>query len=96
MIMAQHPSLTDGRVAVVTGVASGIGLAAAKRFASLGLRICLADHDGNSLQQAAAEVAAVAKRGPTDALSVPTDVSKPEEIQPSKIGSMRRSAKLPC
>jgi len=93
--MAQHPSLTDGRVAVVTGVASGIGLAAAKRFASLGLRICLADHDGNSLQQAA-EVAAVAKRGPTDALSVPTDVSKPEEIQPSKIGSMRRSAKLPC
>jgi NAD(P)-dependent dehydrogenase (short-subunit alcohol dehydrogenase family) len=40
--MAQHPALTDGRVAVVIGAASGIGLAAAKRFASMGLRICLA------------------------------------------------------
>ncbi len=57
--MAQHPALTEGRVAVITGAASGIGLAAAKRFAATGLRICLADLGGGRLEQAAAEVALV-------------------------------------
>src|SRR6516225_5206647 len=79
--MAEHPALIEGRVAVVTGAASGIGLAAAKRFASIGLRICLADLGGNVLEQAAAEVASVAKRGPADVLMAPTDVSKLEEVQ---------------
>jgi NAD(P)-dependent dehydrogenase (short-subunit alcohol dehydrogenase family) len=79
--MAEHPALTEGRVAVVTGAASGIGLAAAKRFASMGLRICLADLGGNVLEQAATDVAAVAKRGAADVLMVPTDVSKLEEVQ---------------
>ena len=81
MTMAEHPALTEGRVAVVTGAASGIGLAAAKRFASMGLRICLADLGGNVLEQAATDVAAVAKRGAADVLMVPTDVSKLEEFQ---------------
>ena len=79
--MTEHPALTEGRVAVVTGAASGIGLAAAKRFASMGLRISLADLGGNVLEQAAAEVASVAKRGPADVLMVPTDVSKLDEVQ---------------
>src|SRR6266404_8689764 len=79
--MAQHPALTEGRVAVITGAASGIGLAAAKRFAATGLRICLADLGGGRLEQAAAEVALVARGGPADVLAVPTDVSKLEEVQ---------------
>ena len=76
-----HPALSEGRVAVVTGAASGIGFAAAKRFASIGLRVCLADLGGNALEQAAVEVAAVAKRGAADVLTVPTDVGKLEEVQ---------------
>jgi NAD(P)-dependent dehydrogenase (short-subunit alcohol dehydrogenase family) len=79
--MAEHPALTQGRVAVVTGAASGIGLAAAKRFASMGLRICLADLGGNALEQATAEVSSVATHGAADVLMVPTDVSRLEEVQ---------------
>jgi NAD(P)-dependent dehydrogenase (short-subunit alcohol dehydrogenase family) len=41
--MTPHPALAVGRAAVITGGASGIGFAAAKRFAALGMKICLAD-----------------------------------------------------
>ena len=41
--MPQHPAFAEGRTAVITGGASGIGLAAARRFAELGMKICLAD-----------------------------------------------------
>jgi NAD(P)-dependent dehydrogenase (short-subunit alcohol dehydrogenase family) len=38
-----HPAIQAGRVAIITGSASGIGLAAARAFASKGLHIVLAD-----------------------------------------------------
>ena len=38
-----HPVLAAGNTAVITASASGIGLACAKRFASLGLAVCIAD-----------------------------------------------------
>jgi len=71
-----HPALTQGRVAVITGAASGIGLAAAKRLASLGLKIVLADLPSPALDAAAHGVAAIAPGGTADVLAVPTDVSQ--------------------
>jgi len=38
-----HPAIAGGRVAVITGGASGIGLAAARRFAAVGMDVCLID-----------------------------------------------------
>jgi NAD(P)-dependent dehydrogenase (short-subunit alcohol dehydrogenase family) len=47
-----HAAIAPGKVAVVTGAASGIGLAAARRFAGLGMRVCLADRDEARLADA--------------------------------------------
>jgi NAD(P)-dependent dehydrogenase (short-subunit alcohol dehydrogenase family) len=79
--MSTHPALTEGRVAVVTGAASGIGLAAAKRFAAMGLKLCMADLLQQALDQAAAQVAAASPNGSDAVLAVATDVSKLDDIQ---------------
>jgi NAD(P)-dependent dehydrogenase (short-subunit alcohol dehydrogenase family) len=69
-----HPALAPSHVAVVTGGASGIGLAAAKQFAALNLKVCIADRDDERLREAAEALAAVAPGGTADVLAVPTDV----------------------
>ncbi len=57
-----HPALTADSVAVITGGAAGIGLGAAKRFASLGMAVVLVDNRANLLDAAAAEVTAAGAR----------------------------------
>ena len=65
--MPNHPALAANRVAVVTGAASGIGLAASVKFAALGMKVCMADFGGDALEAAAAKVrAAAAQRIPSD------------------------------
>ena len=68
-------------VAVVTGGASGIGLAAAKRFAGLGLKVCIADVAGERLREAAEELAAIAPAGGADVLAVEADVGNLDEVR---------------
>lgn len=82
--MSVHPALAAGRVAVISGAASGIGLAAARRFAAMGLKVCLADLSAEALERAAAEVAAVAPLGRQSVLTAPTDVSRLESVQALK------------
>jgi NAD(P)-dependent dehydrogenase (short-subunit alcohol dehydrogenase family) len=81
--MAHHPAIAQNRVAVVTGAASGIGRAAAKRFAGLGMKVCLADLAGEALQCSAAEVAAASSH-PENVLAVATDVSRREDVEQLK------------
>jgi len=75
-IQTALPALASGNVAVITGGASGIGLAAAKRFAAMGMKIVLADIGGARLDEASRAVAAIGG----DVLAVATDVSKADEV----------------
>jgi NAD(P)-dependent dehydrogenase (short-subunit alcohol dehydrogenase family) len=79
-----HPALTVGRVAVVTGAAMGIGLAACRRFAALGMRVCMADILADELRSAREEVAGLAPGGDRDILAVPTDVARLEDMHALK------------
>ena len=75
-----HFAFTAGSVAVVTGGAAGIGFAAAKRFAQLGLRVCIADLGADRLARAAQELAIVAVHGADDVMALETDVSRIEDL----------------
>ncbi|TPP07115.1 SDR family NAD(P)-dependent oxidoreductase [Rhizobium glycinendophyticum] len=77
----QHPALVKGHVAVITGAASGIGLAAAKAFARMGPCVVLVDLEGDRLASAAAEVTALATGGEADVVAIGTDVSKLDELE---------------
>ena len=69
--------LTAGKVAVVTGAASGIGFALAERFARAGLDIVLADIEHDALQAAEQKIADLGVK----TLAVPTDVSDEAAVQ---------------
>jgi NAD(P)-dependent dehydrogenase (short-subunit alcohol dehydrogenase family) len=71
------PPLADGGAAVITGGASGIGLAAAHRLAVLGLPVAIADLPGETLDAALAGLKAAGAR----AIAVPVDVSIPGDLE---------------
>ncbi|PBC25001.1 MULTISPECIES: SDR family NAD(P)-dependent oxidoreductase [unclassified Mesorhizobium] len=72
------PALGPGNAAVITGAASGIGLAAAKRLALMGMKIVLADIGSARLDDASRAVSAIA--GDDAVLAVAADVSKADEV----------------
>ncbi|WP_075289538.1 SDR family NAD(P)-dependent oxidoreductase [Pararhizobium arenae] len=76
-----HPALSSENTAVITGAASGIGLATAKRLAGLGMNIVLADLGGDKLEAALSEVSGASAKGDSAVLAVPTDVSSLQSLQ---------------
>ena len=69
--------LTAGSVAVITGAASGIGLATARFLATRGVHVALADLPGPALEQARETLAAA---GGAEVIAVPTDIADPTQI----------------
>lgn len=67
-----HPALTSDSVAVVTGGASGIGLASARAFAARGLSMVLVDTRADLLDDAAADVR---RAGAPEVMTSDADVS---------------------
>jgi NAD(P)-dependent dehydrogenase (short-subunit alcohol dehydrogenase family) len=84
-----HSAIAEGNVAVITGGASGIGLAAARRFGGSGMQVVLLDLPGPALDEAKAGLAA-------DGIAVtalPTDVTDRAQIaavkaQIARLGSV--------
>ncbi len=66
-----------GKVAVVTGAASGIGLAMAERFASEGMKVVLADVEETPLAKAHDAILGLG----AEAIAVRTDVSRWEQVE---------------
>jgi NAD(P)-dependent dehydrogenase (short-subunit alcohol dehydrogenase family) len=67
----------EGKVAVVTGAASGIGRAMADAFAGLGMRLVLADIEAGPLEDAAHEL----REAGADVFAVTADVSRVADVE---------------
>jgi NAD(P)-dependent dehydrogenase (short-subunit alcohol dehydrogenase family) len=85
-----HPALLPHNVAVITGGASGLGLAAAMRFARLGMKVCIADLGSDRLADAAAKLSSVAPGGRTDIMATSVDVSRAEAVSGLEIAVRER------
>jgi NAD(P)-dependent dehydrogenase (short-subunit alcohol dehydrogenase family) len=75
-----HPAISPNNVAVITGGASGIGLAAAMRFARLGMKVCIADLGTDRLAEAATKLSLVSPDGAANIMANVVDVSQPEQV----------------
>jgi NAD(P)-dependent dehydrogenase (short-subunit alcohol dehydrogenase family) len=77
----------DGRVAVVTGGASGIGLAIAKRFAAEAARVVIVDYNQAGLD---AVMPLVRDAGATETLALLCDVSDEQQVRATVEAVMAR------
>ncbi|MGH8982106.1 MAG: SDR family NAD(P)-dependent oxidoreductase [Acidimicrobiales bacterium] len=85
--MSGEPSelIAPGRVAVVTGAASGIGYGLSERFAAEGMSVVMADVERPALEAAAATLSAAGG----EILAVPTDVSSGAQVDALRDAALR-------
>lgn len=79
-----------GRVAIVTGAATGIGEAVARRFADFGADVVLIDREEEMLERLAGELQASGARS----LSAPADVAVPSQLQAAVDACVQRLGKV--
>jgi NAD(P)-dependent dehydrogenase (short-subunit alcohol dehydrogenase family) len=75
-----HAAMSADNVAVITGGASGIGLAAAMRFAQSGMKVCIADIGADRLAAAEAKLSSAAPGGSASVMTAAVDVSRFDEV----------------
>ena len=85
-----HPAMSPNSVAVITGGASGIGLAAAMRFAHLGMKVCVADLGTNRLTEAETKLSSAAPGGAANVMVMAVDVSRVEEVSALEVAVRER------
>src|SRR5450631_1630159 len=82
----------QGKVAVITGAASVIGLAVAKRAAADGMKVVLADIEERALGDAARTLAATG----AEVLAVVTDVSDGSSVEALRDRTLEREPCISC
>ena len=85
-----HAAMSANNVAVVTGGASGLGLAAAIRFARFGMKVCIADLESSRLAEAEAKLSSVAPGGAADVMVATADVSRIEDVAELEVAVRER------
>jgi len=80
----------DGKVAVITGAASGFGRAFAEKGAALGMKLVLADVDGAALARTVDDLRAAG----ADAIGVPTDVSDAAQVEALALAALDAFGKV--
>ncbi len=86
----EHPAIAAGSVAVITGGASGIGLAAGLAFARRGLKVCIADLGPDRLAAARARLEEASAGGSANIMAEEADVSRVESLMALKAAVDRR------
>ena len=72
-----HPAFTSQSVAVITGGASGIGLAAATHFAGMNMRVVIVDRAADKLAAASETLCAAGAADVLTSAGVPNDLAEP-------------------
>ncbi len=73
--------IRPNNVAVITGGASGIGLAAAQAFAGQGMSICIADQDSERLEQARTRLLELEAQSPETLMTMQVDVTDYRQVE---------------
>ena len=84
--------IKTANVAVITGGASGIGLAAARRFAEAGMCIAIADRNADQLGAARVELEAIA--GEANVMAVETDIAHRHELEALERAVLQRFGRV--
>ena len=81
----------EGRTALVTGSATGIGRGIALALARQGARVILSDKTGNSLDESAAEILSLTGR---QAERVPIDVREPDQVEAGARAALEKCGRV--
>jgi NAD(P)-dependent dehydrogenase (short-subunit alcohol dehydrogenase family) len=87
---ATSESRLAGRVALITGAASGLGAGCARAFASAGAQLALLDHDGAALRAVAEDIA----RNGGDVVAHECDVRATEELEQSVAATLTHFGRI--